>query len=1079
VRLFARFHLLARVASLAVILLSALVLVGWALDVEALKSAFPGMAAMNPVSAVCFLLAAAALWLLVDGKVNWQRRLGWALAASVVMLAIVRLAGYAIGWDNGPDRWLFHQKLEQYATPNRMSPNSAACFLLCGLALVLLDVKLRRRVRPAEWLALAAALVALLAIIGYCYSAVNLIGIRSFKPMSLSSAIAFALLSLGILCARPADGLMAIISSPGAGGVMARRLLPATVLIPAVVGWLRWYGQAQGIIGEVMGLSLFVLANVLVFSIFIWWNAASLNRTDAERIKAEGELKQSVERTRRIVDTAHDAFVAMDAAGRIVDWNPQAEAEFGWSREEVIGRELAATIIPEDLRSAHTRGLKHFLATGAGPLLNRRIEVSAQRRGGMPFPVEITITAIREAESYLFMAFLHDITERKRTEAELKASKEDAEAANKAKSEFLATMSHEIRTPMNGVIGMTDLLLSTDLTSQQREHLKLVQSSADALLALLNDILDFSKIEAGKLELDYALFELREMLATVLHSLAARAAHKGLELAVRIAPEVPDDLIGDSGRLRQIVVNLVGNAIKFTERGEVVVEVSANETAQNTAKLHFAVRDTGIGITPQQQQKIFKAFTQADASTTRQFGGTGLGLAISSQLVEMMRGQLWVESEPGQGSTFYFTAEFDRALAGQKFASAEVETLYDLPVLVVDDNQTNRIICEEMLTNWGMKPRTVESGQHALDEFDRAARNGTPYKLALIDVMMPLMDGFELVRRLRERPDAQHLPIIMLSSAASPEHTLKANKLHVCRCITKPVTQSILFNGITSALGTARADQFTADDFAADRRENFVPRRILLADDGVVNRAVAVGLLEKRGHHVTAVENGQQALKAIREKPFDLILMDVQMPVLDGFGATAAIRELEAKSGTHTPIIAMTAHAMKGDRERCLAAGMDDYVSKPFRPRELFQAVERSSAANSSSDDPESIAAQAHGGSAPIFNRDEALRNVGGDEAILAEMIELFSAECPKQMANIAAAYQTGDHVALSRAAHTLKGSVSLFGAEGARAAAQRLELIGRDGKMEEYPQAWDELQRHIDELLQALRTFESASPQR
>jgi CheY-like chemotaxis protein len=589
-------------------------------------------------------------------------------------------------------------------------------------------------------------------------------------------------------------------------------------------------------------------------------------------------------------------------------------------------------------------------------------------------------------------------------------------------------------------------------------------------MALLNDILDFSKIEAGKLELDHAPFQLRDMLGTVLHSLAARAAQKGLELAVRIAPEAPDDLIGDAGRLRQIMVNLVGNAVKFTDRGEVVVEVSANETTEKRAKLQFAVRDTGIGIMPEQEQRIFKAFTQADASTTRQYGGTGLGLAISSQLVELMGGRLRVESQAGRGSTFHFTVQFARALGAQQSVPAEIDTLGDLPVLVVDDNRTNRIICEEMLANWGMKPTAVASGQQALDEFDRAGRNGTPYKLALVDVMMPVMDGFDLVRRLRERPDARHLRIILLSSAARPDHTLKANELQVCRCITKPVTQSVLLNAITSALGTARADLCPADDFTTDRCKHFVPRKILLADDGVVNRAVAVGLLEKRGHHVTAVENGQRAVDAIRESAFDLVLMDVQMPELDGFAATAAIRELEAKLGIHTPIIAMTAHAMKGDRERCLAAGMDDYVSKPFRPHELFAAVERVSAVGSGVD--------AHSNSSPAFDHDEALRNVGGDDAILAEMVELFATECPKQMAEIAVAYQAGDPVTLSRAAHTLKGSVSLFGAERAMAAAQRLELIGREGKLDEYQEAWAELQKHIDELLKALHALKSARPQ-
>lgn len=794
-----------------------------------------------------------------------------------------------------------------------------------------------------------------------------------------------------------------------------------------------------------------------------------------------------------LMDNIPDAIYFKDLESRFLRLSPAMGKHLFQlaAPEDAIGKTDADMFTEEHAKQARSDELE-IIRTGR-PLVARVERETWPDRDDTW--VSSTKMPLRNREGEIIGTFgiSRDITELKKTQDELQLARDAADAANQAKSDFLANVSHEIRTPMNGILGMTELLLSTDLTDEQREYQLLVQSSAEALLTQLNDILDFSKIEAGKLELEQLPFQLRDTLGNTLHTLAARAAQNGVELAAHIVPEVPDDLIGDPSRLRQVIVNLVGNAIKFTDEGEIVVKVTPTAITDGMAKLHVAVKDTGIGISDEQKKRIFEAFTQADASTTREYGGTGLGLAISSQLVQIMGGHLGVESELGCGSTFHFTAEFVRGepKSGDEFE--QLATLHDLPVLVVDDNRTNQIICEEMLSNWGMNPTSVDGGQEGLVEFDRAAAAGEPYRLALIDVMMPVMDGFEMVRQLRDRPDAESMQIIILSSASRPGDKKIAQSLGVAYCMTKPVAQSDLLNSITTAMGTARADSNPSDALGSQSGDDFISRRILMAEDGAVNRKVAVSLLEKRGHSVTAVENGQLAVDAYASGDFDLVLMDVQMPVLDGFGATEAIRKLEADTCKHIPIVAITAHAMKGDRQRCLDAGMDDYLSKPFRPKEFFSTIE----ALAASDNEISDERPTHelSGSASLFVKpgstlkeppkpdvtqddsspfdyDSALENVGGSKAVLLEMIDLFAQECPKQMADVEAAFATGDPEAVLRAAHTLKGSVALFAAEAATLAARKIEFLGREGNLDGFESAWSSLNEEVKRLFEAFEAL-------
>ena len=652
------------------------------------------------------------------------------------------------------------------------------------------------------------------------------------------------------------------------------------------------------------------------------------------------ELEASERRSRHILETSFDAFVGTDSQGKITDWNRQAEITFGWPHAAVLGQTLAETIIPLSHRESYAQQIRELVASNDERALNRRFETVASHRDGLETPVEVTISALLGEGSYHFAGFFRDLTQRKRFEQDLREAKEAAEAASKTKSTFLATMSHEIRTPMNGILGMTELVLDSELSAEQRENLGLVRLSAEALLAIINDILDFSKIEAGKLELESIPFDLRESLGDAMKLLSFRASQKGLELVYEVHPDVPEGLLGDPGRIRQILINLVGNAIKFTQHGEVLINVEEESHEPGVTCLHFAVKDTGVGIPPEQQRKIFEPFSQADGSTTRKYGGTGLGLTISTKLVALMGGSIWVESEPGQGSTFHFTTRMGlQSKPSPAALSLTPEKLRNMRALIVDDNFTNRRILTGALTHWGMDSTAVEDGYLALQELELAARTGRLFQLLVIDGQMPGMDGFMLAERIKTESKAPGATLMMLTSAGQMGDATRCRELGISAYLVKPVLQSELLKAIC----TLEVKPLTQAPLVTRHslRENSKHSRVLLVEDNVVNQTLAVRLLEKRGYVVSVMGNGREGVAALEKEDFDVVLMDVQMPEMDGFEATAAIREKEKSTGLHLPIIAMTANALKGDEQRCISAGMDAYISKPISTVELFAAIER------------------------------------------------------------------------------------------------------------------------------------------
>jgi PAS domain S-box-containing protein len=829
--------------------------------------------------------------------------------------------------------------------------------------------------------------------------------------------------------------------------------------------------------------------------------------TIGQQIGIYVERKLAAAELDRFFTLSLDLLCVATFTGRFLRVNPAWEKQLGLTSAELLSRPFLDFVHPDD-QDATGRALG-ALETGAEVI---GFENRYRARDGSYRWLEWAVAPV-PGEGVVYGA-ARDITDRKRADEEQKhhartlelarreqednaarlaqlvkeldTARRRAEAATTAKGEFLANMSHEIRTPMNAIIGMTDLALRTRLTAHQRDYLRTVKDSAEALLTIINDILDVSKIEARKLTLDQAPFSLRDTVEDAVRLLGPRAHEKGLELLCRTAPDVPDALVGDPGRLRQIVVNLVGNAIKFTERGEVIVDIAADSVESDRAALRFTVSDTGIGVPADKQWQIFGAFVQADASTTRRYGGTGLGLTISAQLVELMGGRIWVESSVGVGSRFHFVAHFGIQPSPAAGLPPHPANLRGLRVLVVDDNATNRTILEEMLTSWQMQPRSVESAGAAMRALSDAAERGQPYQLVLTDALMPDEDGFMLAKRIKADKRHARLKIIMLTSAGTAAARKRSGSGRIAACLTKPVKHSDLLDAIGNvfAAGTHRPVSPPAERPSRQSKDGGL--KVLVAEDNATNQKLLVELLKQRGDRIVLAGDGREAVEQFEREQFDVVLMDIQMPEMSGLEATAAIRERERARGGHVPIVAMTAHAMAGDRERCLAAGMDGYVSKPIRADELFATMDR--LAGNRHEEPagppgeaelRGVAAGGVPSNASETGPDKAtlIGRFGGNEALLGEVLDVFLSDAPKLLGQVEGAAANRDRAALASAAHALKGSIGLFSMGPAYQTARQVEHSARQGALESIEAACGDLAREVSRLSSDLASLRASLP--
>lgn len=792
--------------------------------------------------------------------------------------------------------------------------------------------------------------------------------------------------------------------------------------------------------------------------------------------QAEDALKESNARIRAITDSAQDGIIMMDQDGLVSYWNPSAQRILGYASDEVIGRNLHELMVPKRHHAMHFAAFPAFQTSGEGAAIGKTLDMEAIRKDGTEIPVQLSLSAVRLSSGWHSVGIVRDITQQKKAEAELIKAKEMAETATRSKSAFLANMSHEIRTPMNAVIGFSGLMAKTDMTPKQQDYIRKIDSSARALLGIINDILDFSKIEAGKLEIESVNFQLGDVINSIVEMVAVKAAEKNVELLSFVNSNVPGALVGDPLRLGQILVNLASNAVKFTEKGHILIKAELLSQDAESCRIKFSVHDTGIGMTAEQVESMFTAFSQADSSITRRFGGTGLGLTISKRLAEMMDGEISVQSQPGVGSTFTYAASFRQQMQIRENKAPGLENLRKLRVLIVDDNDMARTILSEQLAALGIHAVQADSGQAAIGEIRRASP-GMPFDLVLMDLRMPGMDGLEAARRILADRDIIKHPLIFMISAFGREEIVKmAEKMGIRTFLMKPVNPELLRDTLLQAFGETAAETAAHASGKAHADVRAQGLRILLVEDNVLNQEVATEILSSAGISVEVANNGKEAVEAVAASVYDIVLMDVQMPVMGGYEATKRIRAIGQYKDL--PIIAMTAHAMQGAREECLEAGMNDYISKPIDPDSLFltirkwvkpgAAVDRAPAASAAKipgkqEEPVSLPQ-----GLPGIDIEAGLRRLGGNRKLYRKLLLDFAGAYCASFDDIDRALRQGDTALALRLIHTLKGVAGNISAYGIQQLSAELEKALAGNKA-------GDAERLLADLGEAVRSMKSA----